>query len=374
MIKILHTSDIDLGAAPLFTNGFSEKHYYHRLATFNALIALALEHQVDIFIVLGQLFSGVTPDPESLAAVKAGLLRLDEQGITVLLYGGTSDNCDEEGYDGLQRYRVGQNATAPVALTIATKRVNLHLLRLPIARAALPAAMVPVEPSSAYNIGILLKDISGVTSSNPYYDFLIHNKESIQSLEYHYIAVGDRHPAELIDDGNILALCPGSPQAIDFTEKGPRYCALVTLDQQQVKVEKIEIQQSLFDHVRIDISNGVNEKELCSTLAGLAHEDLVLQVELVGDIEYPLTLSRVVNQCKNMFTYLEIVDHTSLINSRYVKTMAKENTVRGKLAQAFITMNTSTDDVDQQRIYELALRDLLCRFNEVRGEKSGVDL
>ncbi|OEU73877.1 MAG: hypothetical protein BA874_03570 [Desulfuromonadales bacterium C00003068] len=374
MIKILHTSDIDLGALPSFTNDFSDTHHQHRLATFNALIDLALERQVDLFVVLDHLFFGAIPDSEWLDAVQAGLLQLEEQGITVLLYRGHTDEGGEQAIDGLERYYVSHNGTAPITLAIGAETVNLHLLHLPLSRETTPSSAIPCESLVSYHIGILLMAVSGTNCSNPHYDFLIHHKESIQALNHHYVAVGYRHASELVDDGNVLALCPGSPQAIDFSEKGPRHCALVILDQQRVEVEKIEIQQSLFDQVCIDISECCDERDICAAVVALAQEDLVVQVELVGQIEYPLTPSRIVSQCHNMFTYLDIVDHTSLINSRYLKSMAKENTVRGKLAQAFITMNTSTNDVDQRRIYELALRDLLHRFNAVQAENSGAEL
>lgn len=374
MIKILHTSDIDLGALPSFANDFSDKHHHHRLATFNALIDLALERQVDLFVVLDHLFFGANPDSEWLDAVQAGLLRLEEQGITVLLYRGNNDAVGEQVVDGLERYYVSQNGTTPIELVIGAETVNLHLLNLPLSSETTPSSTIPCESLVSYRIGILLKAVSGANFSNPYYDFLIHHKESIQALNHHYVAVGCRHPSELVDDGKVLAFCPGSPQAVDFSEKGPRYCALVILDQHRVEVEKIEIQQSLFDYACIDISEYFDERDICAAVVALAQEGLVLQVELIGHIEYPLTLSRIVSQCQNMFTYLDIVDHTSLLNSRYLKSMAKENTVRGKLAQRFIAMNASTNDVDQQRIYELALRDLLHRFNAVQGENSGAGL
>lgn len=374
MIKILHTSDIDLGALPSFANDFSDKHHHHRLATFNALIDIALERQVDLFVVLDHLFFGTNPDSEWLDAIQSGLLRLEEKGIKVLLYGGHNNEDGEQGIGVLERYYVSQNGTAPLELIVGSETVTLHHLHLPLSSEATLSKTIPCESLDSYHIGILLKTVSGTNCSNPYYDFLIHHKESIQALNHHYVAVGNRHPSELVDDGKVLALCPGSPQAIDFTEKGPRYCALVILDQQRVDVEKIEIQQSLFDQVCIDISEYSDERDICAAVVALAQEDLVLQVELLGHIEYPLTLSRIVGQCQNMFTYLDIIDHTSLLNSRYLKSMAKENTVRGKLAQAFITMNISTNDVDQQRIYELALRDLLHRFNAVQGGNSGAEL
>jgi len=374
VIKILHTSDIDLGATPLFTPDFSEKHHQHRLATFNALIDLALERQVDLFVVLDHLFFDANPDSEWFKAVELGLLRLEEKGIGVLLYRGYPDDGGQQGIDCLERYYVSQNRSAPVELVVGAETVHLHLLHLPLSSETTSASTVPSESPVSYHIGVLLKAVSGENCSNPYYDFLIHHKELIQVLNYHYVAVGNRYPSELVDDGKVLAFCPGSPQAIDFTEKGPRYCALVTLDQQRVEVEKVEMQQSLFDHARIDISGCSDEKDICAAVVALAQEDLVLQVELVGPIEYPLTLSRIVSQCRNMFTYLDIVDHTSLLNSRYVKSMAKENTVRGKLAQIFMAKNQSTNDVDQQRIYELALRDILQRFNAVQGQNSGAEL
>lgn len=363
MIKILHTSDIDLGATPTFTNQFNEKHHCHRLETFNAIIDLAIARQVDLFVVLGNLFTVVNPAAQWLETVHNGLIRLEEHGIKVVLYRGHRDVVID--IDDFDHYYPDKNDSHCVQVMVGDERVDLHLLNLSV----LDAKEQINVPSATYHVGLLRVD-SDPQCSNPYYDYLIHHKESIQRLGCDYVAVGNRNPSEL-GDGNIIAFCPGSPQAIDFAEKGPRFCALVTLDQQGVVVDPIQIQQSLFDRVCLDISDFFDDKQICAAVIALAQENLVLQVELVGEIEYPLALHRIANQCQNSFTYLDLVDHTSLLNSSYLKAMAKENTVRGKLAKSFIAKSQNTADPDQLRIFELALRDLLFRFNAVQGENDG---
>ena len=136
--------------------------------------------QVDLFVVLDHLFFGANPDSEWLHAVKVGLLQLEEQGITVLLYRRHTDEGGEQGVDGLERYYVSQNGTAPIELTVGAETVNLHLLHLPLSSETTPSSTIPCESLVSYHIGILLMAVSGANCSNPHYDFLIHHKESIQ--------------------------------------------------------------------------------------------------------------------------------------------------------------------------------------------------
>lgn len=363
MIKILQTSNVDLGATPLFTNEFSEHHLRHRLETFSAMVDLAIERQVDLFMVLGHLFSNTALSSEWVDVARLGLRRLEEHGIAVVLYLTPHDNYPSD--TEFQHYCVTHDCNIPVELSVGDKRLFLHLIQQSLTDRTILSSKKCSETSDCYHLGVLLKSVSDAEGSNPYYDYLIHNREQIERLGCHYIAVGSRYPAKLVVDGNFIACSPGSPQALDFTQKGPCHCAVVTIDGQNNDVELVEIQRSLFDRLTLDVTNCGDERGVCTAITALAQAELVLQVELVGHIEYPLSLHRVVEQCQNMFTYLDIIDHTSLLNSRYLQTMAKESTVRGKLAQAFITLTENNDDVDQLRIYELALRDLLQRFNAV---------
>lgn len=372
MIKILQTSNIDLGATPLFTNEFSDCHVRHRLETFNAMVDLAIEHQVDLFMVLGHLFSSVTSCDEWTDTVLSAFHRLEEHGIAVVLYLTNQDKYPDN--IDLQHYCVESNRCDPVELEIGESRLFLHLIQQPIT-GRLPLTCVENdELANNYHLGIFLKSVSDDECSNPYYDYLIHNKEFLEGLGCCYIAVGNRYPAKLVVDDVIVACSVGSPQALDFTQKGPCHCAIVTIDGQHNHVELVEIQRSLFERVTLDITECGDERSVYTEIAQLAKENLVLQVELVGAIEYPLSLHRILDQCQNLFTYLEIIDHTSLLNSRYLQSMAKENTVRGKLAQSFIVLNENNSDVDQLRIYELALRDLLQRFNAINVSNSKANL
>lgn len=373
MITILQTSNIDLGGTPLFTNEFSDCHLRHRLETFNSMIDLAIERRVDLFMVLGHLFSTAASCDELAHVVLPAFQRLEEHGITAVLYLSSQDSYPDN--VDLQHYCVEQNSSDAIELKVGDSRLFLHPVQQPLTSRA-PLSRVKSCDSNSdnnYHIAIFLKSISDSESFNPYYDYLIHDKGMLEDLGC-YVAVGNRYPAKLVVNDAIVACSAGSPQALDFTQKGPCTCAIVTIGLQHNDVELVEIQRSIFDRLTLDVTDCVDERGVSTEIAQLGNKDLVLQVVLVGAIEYPLSINRLLDQCQNMFAYLEIIDHTSLLNSRYILSMSKENTVRGKLAQAFITLNENINDSDQSRIYELALRDLLQRFNAVDDLNSKANL
>lgn len=372
MIKILHTSHIDLGGTPKFSNEFSDDHIRHRFDTFNAMIDLAIERQVDMFVVLGHLFVGGVMCSECVDVVRTGFQRLEEHGIIVVVYLAPQDDYPED--VDLQHYRVKQNSSGPVALDIGNRSILLHLIPQPLNGQMVVDRKANCEPAIDYHLGIMLKSANHAESTNPYYDYLIHNKELIENLGCDYVAVGNRYSAKLVADEQLIACCAGSPQAIDFTQKGPCHCAVVTFSGQHNSVELVEVQRSIFDRVTLDATDCGDERAVCNAITDLANTDCVLQIELIGQIEQPLSLHRILDQCQNRFTHLDIIDHTSLLYSRYLRSLTKENTVRGKLAQTFIALCEACDDVDQLRIYELALRDLLQRFNEIDESNSKAKL
>lgn len=123
----------------------------------------------------------------------------------------------------------------------------------------------------------------------------------------------------------------------------------------------------VFTSRQLDVREVADQHALCDVISRFGCQSVALTVELVGPVNEPICVDGLQQACREAFYSLEIIDNTQLLQSAYLQEMAKENTVRGVLAQRLIALDAATSDVAQKRIYELALRELLLRFKAVRG-------
>lgn len=120
----------------------------------------------------------------------------------------------------------------------------------------------------------------------------------------------------------------------------------------------------------IDISKCVDNAQICAEILRLAHSGLSLQVMLEGVPETIPDIEEISEQCVASFYDLLVIDNCRLFDSDYVRNMAQENTVSAMATKRLLALNAQTDDEHQQRIYELALRELLLRFDIMQGDCS----
>lgn len=119
---------------------------------------------------------------------------------------------------------------------------------------------------------------------------------------------------------------------------------------------------------QIDVGDLADGAAVCAAITACAASTDALQVELYGSVERPLCLATIAECCREHFRYLEITDRTSLLASDYVRTLARENTVRGLMVKKLLRLCADCRHDEDRVIYELALRELLLRFAEVNGD------
>lgn len=88
-MRLLHTSDWHLGRT---LHGFSLREAQE--SAVDAVVALAIDRDVDAVVVAGDVFDRAVPPVESLRLLNAALTSLNEAGITVILTAGNHDSGD----------------------------------------------------------------------------------------------------------------------------------------------------------------------------------------------------------------------------------------------------------------------------------------
>src|SRR3989338_4413079 len=91
MFKLLHASDIHIGAK---FSSFGEKAAAQRQALLDAfakIVDLAISEQVQLLLIAGDLFDSNFPSYQSVSFVKDQLKKLDNAGIRAVILPGTHD-------------------------------------------------------------------------------------------------------------------------------------------------------------------------------------------------------------------------------------------------------------------------------------------
>ena len=92
MMKILHCSDIHLGKKPFGTKEFSQKRYLDFFKAFDEMAQIAIDEDVKLFIVAGDLFDKKELIPDTLERCEKTFQKLKNRDIKVFLIEGNHDN------------------------------------------------------------------------------------------------------------------------------------------------------------------------------------------------------------------------------------------------------------------------------------------
>ena len=95
-MKILHCSDIHLGKKTFGTKEFSQKRYQDFFDVFDEMVNIAIEKEVDVFVVAGDLFDKKEITPDILNKSEEIFGKLKNKGIFAIITEGNHDNISND--------------------------------------------------------------------------------------------------------------------------------------------------------------------------------------------------------------------------------------------------------------------------------------
>ncbi|MCD6527339.1 MAG: hypothetical protein J7K75_10150 [Desulfuromonas sp.] len=370
MIKVLHTSDLNIGADLPYDGAVVNALRQAQLATLGTLVDLAIAHEVQLFVVAGHLFSSHAPHESYRGPVLQQLQRLRDHQIHIALLPGCYDHPlgsdsvyahpDFSEWVVKDRYLQGE----PAVFELNEQTLNLYTLPWQIDAGESATGFMQRHHSDGVHVGVLHSHKLEAHQVNPYQENLVCWRPAIQAWDLDYVITGNRFADQLVDGEKILAYCPGTPQGLSFNDCGSRCCALVVINDGRVQLTKLQCHSVLFQRQELDVTGVDTATELSCLLLDRANRELALDVKLTGTIEELHDWVLLQKQCAAEFFLLELTDSTSFLNSRYVQQMAEEDTVRGILCRRMTELAAAGGD-SHCGVYEMALRELLQRFNVV---------
>lgn len=288
VIRLLHTADVHLDASRESLGERATDLRQRTWATWERLIDTAIEEQVELFVVAGDLFDRRSPAADTVARAISGLKRLatGTPPIDTVLLPGTHD-CWAEGalWDSPAINALPDHVhllRGPAACSVHLPPLDLmihgcaHACGIGGQR---PVAELRASPEAAINLGVAhgsweRGDISGDSS--------MFSDEEIAASGLDYLALGHWHSFDMISSGEVTAVNPGSPEVPGFGNWKRGAVALVTLGDGPARVERREVGSLVAETLEIDAADLSGTEDLIRRIEERADEDLLLEITLTG--------------------------------------------------------------------------------------------
>lgn len=233
LLRFIHTADLHLdspltglvrpseSAAPPQILGASRQ-------VFNNLIQLAIAEQVDFMVIAGDVYDQDWKGYETGLFFRAGMVRLQQAGITVFLISGNHDAASVITRQlSLPGNVVTFSSHAPETHQPDRWPLAVHGMSFP--NRAVPenlASRYPAPVPGKFNLGILHTSLNGVAGHDTYAPC---SKGDLTARGYQYWALGHVHTPAVIQRDPWIVF-PGNLQGRHVGECGERGCYIVTVN------------------------------------------------------------------------------------------------------------------------------------------------
>lgn len=329
-IKILHTADLHLGISFRSLKGrdIEERRRSDFRNSLRYVVDKAIEEKVDLFLISGDVFHRINPNPDDFVFFGEQIGRMTKLGIKVVIIAGNHDKPKVRGK--LHPLNALKKANAPnfdffqstprKPLVLDVKGKKVGVFPLPY-----------IDPSSLYNeevkydrflnnrVRVMLESdeakhldykilMAHLTLSRAkkknismlYYKDPSVNPDDILASEFDYVALGHIHENQNLRDNVWYS---GSIERIDFSEADEtKYFNIVKLGNGSIIVEKVEIPTKSMHNIPYEkLSNAIDPVgEVVEYLKSLnlELEDSLVKLRIRGN-------DAAVNSLKNAIVKLE---------------------------------------------------------------------
>jgi exonuclease SbcD len=366
MIRFIHLADLHLGALPAYLGERAEERSRDFESAFKRAVDFACDasNEIDLVLVAGDLFDSHNPDQRLVALADAQFQRLTDAGKRTALICGTHDSYRyPDCIYRVHRFPKGveiltqPNITEPRTISIRDIPVHLYGMSWDPRRSHQPYD----EFKRADLPGIHIALIHGSVRGDPEWELESHDVplslEKLRQTGMHYVALGHYHDFREERVGGVTVVYPGTLEGRKFGENGPRFLVAVRIEDNDVRVEKLEFNQRMLEEARINfaLQNIQSPEELIREIEGRANPNLILRVLLEGPSEFFINEEALRERVRDKLFHLEIDDQTTAYGSALIHRYEAERTIRGLFVRRMQEKIRSAGDQDRA-LYEHALK------------------
>ncbi|MBI5913374.1 DNA repair exonuclease [Candidatus Azambacteria bacterium] len=324
MLRIIHTSDIHLGAK---FSSLGKKADAQRQALKDSLAKVvdhALASKANLFLITGDLFDSNFPSPQSVSFVKSQLARLNEARIWTMILPGTHDCLSkssvyvrEDLSHNLPYVYVFNDAEvfakeiSDIDTTIYAKPSAANKsTESPVAF----LASATKDAKTRYKIAMAHGSVQIEGKSAP--DDMPITLREVAEAGVQYLALGHWHGAQDFSFGNTVAWYAGSPEVTYQEGKGGigQGYALAVDVMETAKVKPIKISEKVVKEVDIDMQIYENVENVVFELEKLADKNCLLLVNVFGFAESAVFVDpdRIAEELADKFFSIKVKNTTAL--------------------------------------------------------------
>lgn len=308
MLKLLHTSDIQLDAPFGFLGTRGKDHRNLLREAFGRIIALAEKDDCDVVLIAGDLFDSNNPQQATVEFVAAQIARLD---IPVCILPGNHDCYDERSI--YRQSPFPDNALifteqptiqelSPLDLTVYGNPIRSKQSRVSPLQGLQPKGRTRWHVALAHG-NLLRPDI--VDPPRPI------GPEEIAASEMDYVAMGDWHTFADCSEGEVKAFYSGAPEPTAPGQHGAGYVACIELDKNAVRVRSERVGTITTDEVTLNVEER-NSAEIVEAIIQHADPQLMLRITLTGlkRLGTVLDMGALESELASAFYYIDCVDES----------------------------------------------------------------
>jgi DNA repair exonuclease SbcCD nuclease subunit len=308
MTRMLHTSDVQLGAPFHFLGDKGESHRRQLRDTFRRIVDLALEGSFDLLLIAGDLFDSNRPHQATVDFVASQLGRLE---VPVCILPGNHD-C----YDDASVYRRARFPTNVIVFTEQPTVREFSDLDLAVygnptlSRQTRSGPLQGLVRSGTMRWHVALAHGSVVRPDIPDAARPIRPEE-IRACGMDYVALGDWHAFADYTQGEVKAFYPGAPEPTSVDQDGAGYVICVELGERGVVVRQERVGSISTGGIEIDVT-AKSTAQIRQEIEARADPNLMLTVGLGGLAELGTVLDaeRLEQDLAPLFYHLECADRS----------------------------------------------------------------
>lgn len=374
MLRILQASDFHLDYSFALEDELAERRRQDQIRTFEHVVNMAIKSEVDLLLVAGNLFASPRPDWAVVEKVLGNLQRLEERGIVPVVLPGscdgvlTPDNVYRSvRFPGVLLADLGQ-LRHPVP--IETRHARVHLYGFVWGGSGDDASLSSLRRTDhpGYHLGVLQATLKEDDPESFFRALPAVDSEEISRWRLDYVALGNRRNGTILSaEKGALASFAGTPEGLDFCQSGPRYCALVTLENGVAQVDQVPVNTCTLEVVQIELTADCDQQGITAMLAERARPEVLLRVVLSGPGDCTLDVDLLRQELFERVCHLEIEDRTDILHGRIAEGCLEAGGAAGTLVAHARDLFERAESRSDRRLVVEAFRTALSHLRAHEG-------
>jgi DNA repair exonuclease SbcCD nuclease subunit len=361
----LHTADLHLSRPFGFLPPqLAEERRRDQRRALMRIADLALEREVELVLIAGDLFDTPDPDPADLEAVSKQLARLGEAGRRVFAIPGN--------HDYVSRASFWRNLDLPglhVFLEPEWSSVQLDDLGVSIRGIAFDRGKSDRRAFEDFELTGDCPEIVLLHASYEAFEGQIERYHPFTASDLpnvSYVALGHYHRFNTIAAGETIACYPGTPEGISFDgpETEDRVVVLGEIaDDGEVRIEHVKVNQRVMRSAEIDCTSLDSQSSLFDAVRKFCEPNALIEVKLTGIPTSGLNavLAELPDRFKDSCAYMAV-------NARGLSLPADipadDRTIRGRFCKHMFKQIEESANPERAKVLMRALELGLAAFSE----------